>query len=125
MKILLDTHCLIWLLDDAPALSATARRLILNASEVYFSSASIWEVGLKWRKGKIGVQPRAVIQAAIASGLRELSVSMEAMIVSCELKSNHGDPFDRLLFAQARTSKAKLMSADQEMRKLGANVIGV
>jgi PIN domain nuclease of toxin-antitoxin system len=124
MKILLDTHCLIWLLDDSPSLSAKARRLILDASEVYFSSASIWEIGLKWRKGKIGVQPRAVAQAAISAGLRELSVSMEAMLVSCEMKSAHGDPFDRLLYAQAKTAQMKLMSADREIRKLGTIVIG-
>ena len=99
MRILLDTHCLIWLLDDSPSLSVKARRLILDAAEVYFSSASIWEIGLKWRKGKISVQPRLVAQAAMASGLRELPVSMEAMLVSCELKSTHGDPFDRLLYA--------------------------
>jgi PIN domain nuclease of toxin-antitoxin system len=124
MKILLDTHCLIWLLDDSASLSAKARRLILDASEVYFSSASIWEIGLKWRKGKIGVQPRAVAEAAISAGLRELSVSMEAMLVSCETKSTHGDPFDRLLYAQAKTAQLKLMSADREIQKLGTIVIG-
>lgn len=123
MRILLDTHCLIWLLDDSPSLSVKARRLILDAAEVYFSSASIWEIGLKWRKGKISVQPRLVAQAAMASGLRELSVSMEAMLVSCELKSTHGDPFDRLLYAQAKTARMKLMSADNEIRKLGTVAI--
>lgn len=125
MKLLLDTHCLIWLLDDSPSLSSKGRRLILDAEEVFFSAASIWEIGLKWRKGKIAVQPRSVAQAAIAAGLRELAVSMEAMVVSCELKSTHGDPFDRLLYAQAKTSKMKLMSADREMRALGANVVAI
>jgi PIN domain nuclease of toxin-antitoxin system len=120
MKLLLDTHCLIWLLDDSPSLTAKARRLILDADQVFFSSASTWEIGLKWRKGKIAAQPRSVAQAALESGLRELPVSMEAMVVSCELKSPHGDPFDRLLYAQAKTSRLKLMSADGELRKLGA-----
>lgn len=125
MKLMLDTHCLIWLLDDAPSLTASARRLIWDAEEVYFSAASIWEIGLKWRKGKIGVEPRLIAQAALAAGLRELVLTMEAMVVSSELKSKHGDPFDRLLYAQAKLAKLKLMTADSEIAKLGANVISI
>lgn len=123
MKLLLDTHCLIWLLDDSASLSAIARHVILDADEVFFSSASIWEIGLKWRKGKIAVQPRSVAHAALSAGLSELPVSMESMMVSCELKSAHGDPFDRLLYAQAKTERCKLMSADGALRKFGAIVI--
>lgn len=125
MKLMLDTHCLIWLLDDAPSLTASARRLIWDAEEVYFSAASIWEIGLKWRKGKIGVEPRLIAQAALAAGLHELVLTMEAMVVSSELKSKHGDPFDRLLYAQAKLAKLKLMTADSEIVKLGANVISI
>ncbi len=125
MKLMLDTHCLIWLLDDAPSLTASARRLIGDAEEVYFSAASIWEIGLKWRKGKIGVEPRLIAQAALAAGLHELALTMEAMVVSSELKSKHGDPFDRLLYAQAKLAKLKLMTADREIAKLGANVISI
>lgn len=52
MRLLLDTHCLIWVLTDAPPLDAAAREVIANAESVWFSEASIWELGLKWRKGK-------------------------------------------------------------------------
>lgn len=123
MKLLLDTHCLIWLLNDAPELTPTARRMISNAEAVYFSSASIWELGLKWRKGKINVLPRAVAEAAIASGLRELAIGLDAILVSSELKTQHGDPFDRLLYALAKQAKLKLLTVDEKIPKFGAAVV--
>ena len=123
MKLLLDTHCLIWLLNDAPELTPAARRLIGNAEVVYFSTASIWEVGLKWRKGKINIQPRAMAEAALASGLHELNIELEVILISSELKTRHGDPFDRLLYAQAKHGKLKLLTVDAKIPKFGAAVI--
>jgi PIN domain nuclease of toxin-antitoxin system len=123
VKLLLDTHCLIWLVNDAPELTATARRLISNAEAVYFSTASIWELGLKWRKGKINVQPRAIANAAIASGVHELAIDLEAILQSSELKTQHGDPFDRLLYAQAKRGKLKLLTVDEKIPKFGAAVM--
>lgn len=58
MKLLLDTHSLIWLPSDAAELDAAARKRIADAESVWFSEASIWELGLKWRKGEIAVAPR-------------------------------------------------------------------
>ena len=66
MKLLLDTHCLIWALADAPQLNAAARSLMARADEVAFSEASVWEIGLKWRKGKINLQPRRVVEKRCA-----------------------------------------------------------
>lgn len=123
MKLLLDTHCLIWLLNDAPELTPTARRIISNAEIVYFSTASIWELGLKWRKGKINVQPRAVAEASLACGLQELGIGLEAILVSSELKTQHGDPFDRLLYAQAKVATLKLLTVDEKIPKFGAAVV--
>ena len=123
MKLLLDTHCLIWLLNDAPELTPSARRLISNAETVYFSFASIWEIGLKWRKGKINAQPRAIAETALASGLHERSIELEAILISSELKTQHGDPFDRLLYAQAKHGKLKLLTVDDKIPKFGAAVI--
>ena len=123
MKLLLDTHCLIWLLNDAPELTPAARRLISNAQSVYFSAASIWELGLKWRKGKINVQPRAVAEAALACGLHELGVELEAILVSSELKTQHGDPFDRLLYAQAKVGRLKLLTVAEKIPRFGSAVV--
>lgn len=123
MRLLLDTHCLLWLVADAPELNAGARRAIADAETVWFSDASIWELGLKWRKGKIGVQPRRVVKQAIANGLRCLPIHQEALLISSELQIVHGDPFDRLLYAQAKHAGHLLLSIDRDLRALGATVL--
>ena len=123
MKLLLDTHCLIWLLSDAPQLDAAARRAIADAQSVWFSDASVWELGLKWRKGKIAVQPRRVVQQALKNGLRPLTLHVEALLLSCELRQSHGDPFDRLLYAQAKHGSYRLLSIDRTLAGFGAVVL--
>lgn len=123
MKLLLDTHCLIWLLTDAPQLNAAARRSIADAESVWFSDASVWELGLKWRKGKIAVQPRRIVKQAIGNGLRSLPIHQEPLMLSCELRQRHPDPFDRLLYAQAKHGGYRLLSIDRRLAALGTAVI--
>lgn len=123
MRLLLDTHCLVWLLADAPQLGAAARRSIADAESVWFSDASVWELGLKWRKGKIAVQPRRIVRQAIANGLRGLAIHQEAVLLSSELRGTHADPFDRLIYAQARHGGYKLLSIDRKLASLGAGVV--
>jgi PIN domain nuclease of toxin-antitoxin system len=123
VRLLLDTHCLIWLLTDAPQLDVAARRAISGAESVWFSDASIWELGLKWRKGKIAVQPRLIVKQAIANGLRCLPIHQEALLISCELRRAHNDPFDRLLYAQARHGGYRLLSIDRKLAMLGATIL--
>jgi PIN domain nuclease of toxin-antitoxin system len=123
VKLLLDTHCLIWLLTDAPELDAASRRAVAQADSVWFSDASIWELGLKWRKGKIAVQPRRIAEQALANGLTPLPMVREALLLSSELHTEHGDPFDRLLFAQARHGGYRLLSIDRQLQALGAVVL--
>lgn len=123
MKLLLDTHCLIWLLSDAPQLGAGARQAIADAQSVCFSDASLWELGLKWRKGKIALPPRRIAAQAIANGLRPLALHTEALLLSCELRHAHGDPFDRLLYAQAKLGHHRLLSADGALAGFGSVVL--
>lgn len=123
MKLLLDTHCLIWTLSDAPQLSPAARSAIADAQSVWFSEGSLWELGLKWRKGKIGVQPRAIVRQALANGLRPMPLTLDAMLASCELRQVHGDPFDRLLYAQAKLEGCRLLSIDRSLSAFGAVVL--
>lgn len=123
MKLLLDTHRLIWLLSDAEQLDAAARKRIADAESVWFSEASIWEPGLKWRKGKIAVAPRRLTKQALANGLRPLPFQIEALLVSSELRQSHGDPFDRLLYAQARLNGYRLLSIDRRLAGFGAAVL--
>lgn len=123
MKLLLDTHCLIWALSDAPELSAAARVSMARADEVAFSEASVWEIGLKWRKGKINLQPRRVVEQALRDGFRMCALSLEPILLSCELKHKHGDPFDRLLYAQAKHLGYRLLTIDRKLSEFGAQVI--
>ena len=123
MKLLLDTHCLIWALVDAPELSSAARATMARAEEVGFSEASVWEIGLKWRKGKINLQPRRVVEQALRDGFRLHALSLEPILLSCELRQKHGDPFDRLLYAQAKHMGYRLLSIDRALSEFGAQVI--
>lgn len=123
MKLLLDTHCLIWVLTDAPELGAAARQAIADAQAVWFSEASIWELGLKWRKGRIAVQPRRIARHALGNGLRPMPIQLEALLLSGELRQRHGDPFDRLLYAQAKLGGCRLLSIDRTLAAFGAVVL--
>jgi PIN domain nuclease of toxin-antitoxin system len=123
VNLLLDTHCLIWALTDAPELGQKARRAIATADSVWFSEASIWELGLKWRKGKIGLQPRRIVEQALRDRFRPLPITLEAIMLSSELRQKHGDPFDRLLYAQARESGCLLLTIDRTLAKFGSRVL--
>lgn len=123
MKLLLDTHCLIWALADAPELNAAARAVMARADEVAFSEASVWEIGLKWRKGKINLQPRRLVEQALRDGFRLCALSLEAILLSCELRQKHDDPFDRLLYAQAKHLDYRLLTIDRKLSGFGAHVI--
>ncbi len=123
MKLLLDTHCLIWLLTDAPELGDPSRRAIEAAESVWFSDASVWELGLKWHKGKIGVQPRRLAEQALRNGLRPLAIVQQALLISCEMREKHGDPFDRLLYAQAKHAGMRLISIDRTLAAFGSVVL--
>ena len=123
MKILLDTHCLIWALTDAPELGESSRRALTDAESAWFSEASIWELGLKWRKGKINVQPRRIHSQALHDGFRALPITVEAMLLSCELRQRHDDPFDRLLYAQAREAGCRLLTIDRALQQFGARIL--
>lgn len=123
MKVLLDTHCLIWALTDAPELGDSGRAVILAAQGVWFSEASIWEIGLKWRKGKINLQPRRILDQALRDGFRALALDLQSILLSCELRQEHGDPFDRLLYAQAKHHGYRLMTMDRALSSFGTTVV--
>lgn len=112
MRLLLDTHVLLWLMEDDPRLTAKAHSLIEDASEVYVSSASIWEIAIKWRLGKIKENPKIVADHVQAAGLTELLVSNRHAVATGRLPLLHSDPFDRLLVAQAVTEPMQLLTAD-------------
>ena len=118
MRLLLDTHVLLWALNDPKRLGVAGRALIEDVSnEVLFSAASIWEVAIKAGLGRADfrVNPERVDRAARDAGFSELPVSAAAAAGVAGLPPHHRDPFDRLLVAQAIASPARLYTADPQL----------
>lgn len=123
MRVLLDTHVFLWAVAGHSALKPAARRTIEAADRVYVSAASIWEVAIKARLGKIQADPLALIAAIDESGFAELPVTAAHAAAVADLPPHHQDPFDRLLIAQALAEPLKLLTADALLSRYSALVI--
>jgi PIN domain nuclease of toxin-antitoxin system len=126
MRVLLDTHILLWALGEPGKLPAAARRSIVDpANEILFSAASVWEIAIKAELGRIGfsVGPDAVAQAALDSGIDELPVRAQHAALTARLPRHHRDPFDRLLVAQAMAEPARLLTVDAALRPYSELVV--
>jgi PIN domain nuclease of toxin-antitoxin system len=111
MRLLLDTHVLLWAVSDPGRLSSKTRDILENAaSEVLFSAAGIWEIAIKAGLGRadFAVRPEQVAHAARLTGFMELPISADAAARVADLPPHHRDPFDRLLVAQAMAEPARL-----------------
>ena len=114
MRLLLDTHVLLWLMEESPRLSASAHSQLVSASAVYVSSASIWEIAIKSRLGKME-DPEIVVEQLESAGLKELQVTNRHATATARLPLLHRDPFDRLLVAQAIVETMHLLTADARL----------
>jgi PIN domain nuclease of toxin-antitoxin system len=114
MRILLDTHLLLWALSSPMKLSTETRRLI-DTSGVYVSAASIWEVSIKASLGKLGADPTDILNALEPAGLSLLPILGEHAAKVAQLPPRHKDPFDRILIAQAMTEPMILLTNDQAL----------
>ncbi|UFN49157.1 type II toxin-antitoxin system VapC family toxin [Roseomonas sp. OT10] len=115
MRLLLDTHVLLWALAEPGRLDAGVRALLEDPeNDVLFSAASIWEIAIKAGLGRtdFAVRPEEVASAAVATGFTELPVRAEVAARVVELPPYHRDPFDRLLVAQAMAGPLRLYTAD-------------
>jgi PIN domain nuclease of toxin-antitoxin system len=115
MKLLLDTHLLLWAASSPKKLSTKARRLIENPeNELYFSAVSLWEIAIKSCLGRtdFSVNARLLRRGLRDNGYNELPMSSEHAVVIDTLPPLHKDPFDRLLIAQALTEGITLLTAD-------------
>lgn len=114
MTLLLDTQVALWWLTGSPRLSRASRALV-RGSACALSVASVWEVAIKHRLGKLPVPPRQFRDEMLAAGALLLSVSDEHALVSAELPIAHRDPFDRLLVAVASTEHFTLLTVDEAL----------
>jgi PIN domain nuclease of toxin-antitoxin system len=115
MKLLLDTHLLLWAAGDPGQLPAAALALIEDpANELIFSAASLWEIAIKRRLGRkdFRVDPRLLRRGLLDNGYLELPVSSEHALALDTLPDLHKDPFDRILVAQATVEGMVLLTVD-------------
>jgi PIN domain nuclease of toxin-antitoxin system len=123
MKVLLDTHIVCWHYYEPKRLPEKARQIILAAEAVFLSSASIWEIAMKARLGKINANPQRVFERIAASGFYELPVYARHAVKAADLPLYHADPFDRILIAQAISEPLHLLTADPQLKQYSDLVI--
>jgi PIN domain nuclease of toxin-antitoxin system len=115
MKLLLDTHLLLWAAGKPGRLSADARRLMKDAgNELIFSAASLWEIVIKRGLGRddFQVDPRLFRRGLLDNGYNELPIGSEHAVAIDGLPLLHKDPFDRMLIAQALVEGIILLTMD-------------
>ena len=114
MKLLLDTHIVLWWLDDPNLLSEDARNAIADpANEAFVSAVVAWEIAIKRGLGKLTTPPD--LESAIQScGFVPLAISVEHALAVESLPLHHRDPFDRMLIAQSQLETCTLVTRDSE-----------
>ena len=128
MKLLLDTHILLWAAGQPEKLSESARtRLTAAENSLYFSAASMWEIVIKLGLGRddFKVDPYRLRKMLVVHGYTEIPVSSEHVLRVLGLPLVHKDPFDRLLLAQARSEGMLLVTADAAVAEFGESVMMV
>jgi PIN domain nuclease of toxin-antitoxin system len=120
MKLLLDTHLLLWAAGVPDQLSKTASTLVNDArNELMFSAASLWEIAIKKGLGRedFTVDPRVLRRSLLENGYSELTITSEHTVAVSDLSTIHKDPFDRLLIAQATVEGITLLTNDEIVAK--------
>ena len=115
MKLLLDTHLLLWAAGDSHRLSVAARALLDDPeNEPYFSAASLWETAIKYSLGRddFEVDPGVLRRGLLDSGYTELAVTSAHAVTITQLPPLHKDPFDRILVAQSLAEGITLLTSD-------------
>ena len=125
MQILLDTHIVCWHFYEPNRLPAKARQLMIEAEGVFVSSASIWEIAIKARLGKINANAQRIVERLEAGGFEELPVLARRAVIVADLPLHHTDPFDRLLIAQAVSEHLHLLTVDPQLKQYSELVIQV
>ncbi|MCD6673322.1 MAG: type II toxin-antitoxin system VapC family toxin [Burkholderiaceae bacterium] len=127
MKVLLDTHTLIWWLSDDARLSLLARDLIADpANEIFVSAASAWEIAAKHRIGKLrGFEDLVTryVEIVDAESFVSLPMDQHHALRAGSYPSTHKDPFDRMLAAQSELLSTPLLTNDQALRDFPCRVV--
>lgn len=122
MKVLLDSHLLLWAAYEPERLSVAAAAVIADpGNELFFSAASIWEIGIKASLGRadFDVDTRVLRRALLDHAYGELPIGGSHALTAAELPPLHRDPFDRMIFAQAREEGFVLLTSDAAVARYG------
>lgn len=127
MKALLDTHTFLWWITDDPKISSTVSHIIKNPdNEIFFSTASAWEISIKSRLNRIKLtqMPDIFIPDQLQKNYFQiLPIQLNHALKEFSLPTIHNDPFDRILIAQSITEDIPLLTADTKMKKYEVNII--
>ncbi len=113
MKLLLDTHVVLWWRENSPRLGAGARKAIAKADIAYVSVASGWEVAIKISLGRLRI-PGSFEEAVEESRFSKLPITFAHAAGIADLPFHHGDPFDRVLISQAQVEGLTIVTADRK-----------
>jgi len=125
VKLLLDTHLLLWTAGKPERLSKKARALIeKDEHELFFSSASLWEIVIKRNLGRddFKVDARVLRRGLLDNGYSELPIASDHVVAVDGLPQHHKDPFDRVLVAQAIVEGITLVTSDPTVAKYGGSI---
>jgi PIN domain nuclease of toxin-antitoxin system len=122
VRLLLDTHVVLWQLAGVRTIGPRAREAVLAADELSFSVVSFAEIGVKASVGKLTV-PADLRERILQSGLLTLGLAPDHALAVAELPLHHRDPFDRLLVAQAKSERLTILTADRRFREYDIGVI--
>jgi PIN domain nuclease of toxin-antitoxin system len=122
LKLLLDSHALVWWVRDDRRLGREARRAIADADLVWVSTISGWELAIKVAKGRLRI-PEPLRVTIVADRFTELPLTLRHTEELERLPMHHGDPHDRLLIAQARVEGATIVTHDRALEAYGVPII--
>ena len=123
MNLLLDTHVLIWALENNSTLSASARNAIIEGKNlVFISSATVWEMSIKQAQGKLEI-PDNLQEEINLHRFTQLSINFQHAQLAGKLPNIHKDPFDRMLIAQANIEKLTLVTRDKLIAQYDVAII--
>jgi PIN domain nuclease of toxin-antitoxin system len=122
LMLLLDTHVFLWWRTNDARLNASARDAIATAPIVFVSAASAWEAAIKIALGRLTL-PEPFSRGVDHSGFRRLAISFEHAEIAAALPRHHGDPFDRMLVAQAQLEGFTLVTHDQLLAPYGVTTL--
>jgi PIN domain nuclease of toxin-antitoxin system len=126
MRLLLDTQAAIWSVSASGRIAKSVVRLIEEADEIFVSACSIWEIAIKFRLGRVNAPPfsgAAANEKFLETGYRILEMRAEHAIAVETLQLDHGDPFDRIILAQAVTEPLRLVTKDRKLARFSEAVI--